>query len=62
MKETEDSTHIYQNVLDKTCFKQGMAYRYFKDLTRKTVSNKMLRHKSFKYCYCTINFSLMPKI
>ena len=47
MKKTEDSTYIYQNVLDKTCFKQGMAYRYFKDLTRKTVSNKMLRHKSF---------------
>ena len=39
-----------QNKLDKTCFQHGMAYRDFKDLTRRTVSNKTLRDKALKYC------------
>ena len=46
-KETEDSLYIYQNELDKTCFQYDMAYEDFKDLTRRTTSDKILRDKAF---------------
>ena len=41
-KETGDSRYIYQNELDKACFQHGMAYGDFKDLTRRTASDKIL--------------------
>ena len=44
-KETGDSRYIYQNELDKTCFQHYMAFGDFKDLTRKTVSDKILHVK-----------------
>ena len=34
---------VYQNELDKACFQRDMAYADFKDLPRKTVSEKVLR-------------------
>ena len=46
-KETGDSRYIYQNKLDKDCFQHGMAYGDFKDLTRRTASDKILPHKAF---------------
>ena len=42
-KETGDSRCIYQNKLEKACFKHDMAYGDFQDLTRRTASNKTLR-------------------
>ena len=44
-KETGDSGYIYQNVLDKACFQQDMAYGDFKNLPRRTASDKVLRDK-----------------
>ena len=46
-KETGDTSYIYKNKLDKACFQPDMAYRDFKDLKRKTASDKILRHKAF---------------
>ena len=46
-KETGDSRYIYQNELDKACFQHDIAYRDFKDLTRRTTSDKILRDKAF---------------
>ena len=46
-KETGDSRFIYQNQLDKACFQHDMAYGELKDLTRRTVSHKILRDKAF---------------
>ena len=46
-KETGDSQHIYQNELDKACFQHDLAYGDFKDLTRRTASDKILRDKAF---------------
>ena len=54
IKETGDSRYIYQNGLDKACFLQDMAYEDFKDLTRRTASNKML-------CDKAINITQNPK-
>ena len=45
--ETGDSLYIYQNELDKACFQHDMTYGDFKDLTRRTVSDKILRDKAF---------------
>ena len=45
-KETGDSRYIYQNELDKACFQHGMAYGDFKDLTRRTASDKILHGKA----------------
>ena len=47
-KETGDTSYIYKNELDKACFQHDMAYGDFKDLKRRTFSDKILRDKSFK--------------
>ena len=46
-KETVDSRYIYQSELDKHCFQYDMVYRGFKDLPRRTASDKILRDKAF---------------
>ena len=45
--ETGDSRYIYQNELGKACFQHDMAYRDFKDLPKRTASDKVLRDKAF---------------
>ena len=46
-KERGNLLHIYQNELDKACFWLDMAYGDFKDLTRRTASDKILPDKAF---------------
>ena len=46
-KETGDTNYIYKNELDKVCFQHDMAYGDFKDLKRRTASDKILRDKAF---------------
>ena len=46
-KETGDASYIYKNELDKACFQHDMAYGDFKDLAKRTVSDKVLREKAF---------------
>ena len=45
-KETGDSRYIYSNKLDKACFQHDMAYGDFKDLTRRTASDKIFHDKA----------------
>ena len=40
LKETGDTDYIYKNELDKACFQHDMAYGDFKDLKRRTFSDK----------------------
>ena len=47
-KETRDTSYIYKNELDKACFQHDMAYGDFKDLAKRTASDKVLRDKAFK--------------
>ena len=46
-KETGNTSYIYKNELDKAGFQHDMAYRDFKDLKRRTFSDKVLRDKAF---------------
>ena len=46
--ETENTNYIYRNELDKVCFQHDMAYGDFKDLKRRTQSDKVLKDKAFK--------------
>ena len=46
-KETGETNYIYKNDLDKPCFQHNMAYGDFKDLKRRTFSDKVLRDKAF---------------
>ena len=46
-KETGDTNYIYKNEIDKACFAQDAAYSDSKDLTKKTVADKILRNKTF---------------
>ena len=46
-KETGYRSYIYKNKLDKACFQHDMAYGDFKDLKRRTASDKILRDKTF---------------
>ena len=47
VKETGDWRCIYQNYLDKACFQNVKAYGDFKDLTRRTSSDKIVRDNAF---------------
>ena len=40
--------YIYKNDLDKACFQHDMAYRKYKDLNKRTQSDKVLRDKAFE--------------
>ena len=53
-KETGDTSHINKNELDKAWFQHDTAYGDFKDLQRRTASDKVLRDKAF-------NISTNPK-
>ena len=46
-KDTGDSRYIYQNELNKACFQHDMAYGDFKELTKRTAADKVLRDKAF---------------
>ena len=46
-KETGDTSYIYKNELDKACFQHDMSYEGFKDLARRTASDKVLGDKVF---------------
>ena len=47
LKKQEITSYIYKNELDKACFPHNMAYGDFKDLKRRTASDKGLRDKAF---------------
>ena len=46
-KETKDIKYSYRNEPDKACFQYDMAYGDFKDLAKRTASDKILRDKAF---------------
>ena len=46
-KETGDTNYIYKNELDKACFAHDVAYSDSKDLTKRTIADKILRDKAF---------------
>ena len=46
IKETGDTSYIYKKELDKAYFQHDMAYGDFKDLERRTASDKILRDKA----------------
>ena len=41
-KETEDTSYIYKNELDKACVQHDMAYGDFKDSAKRTIADKVL--------------------
>ena len=47
-EETGGTNYIYKNELDKTCFQHDMAHGDFKDLAKRSASDKVLRDKAFK--------------
>ena len=46
-KETGDASYIYKNELDRACFQHDMAYGDFKDLSKRSIADKLLRYKAF---------------
>ena len=46
-KETGDEKYIYKNELDKACFAHDAPYSDSKDVTKRTVADKILRNKAF---------------
>ena len=46
--ETGDTNYIYRNELDKACYQHDMAYGDFRDLKRRTCTDKVLKDKAFK--------------
>ena len=46
-KETGDTNYIYKNELDKACFPHDAAYSDSKDLTKRTVADKILKNRAF---------------
>ena len=46
-KETVDTNYICKNELDKACFTHDTAYSDSKDITKRTVADKILRNRAF---------------
>ena len=46
LKETGDTKYIYKNELDKACFQHDTVYGDFKDLAKRTASDKVLKDKA----------------
>ena len=46
-KETGDTNYIYKNELDKACFAHDAVYSDSKNLTKRTIADKILRDKAF---------------
>ena len=46
-KETGDTNYIYKNELGKACFAHDAAYSDSKDLTKRTVADKILKNRAF---------------
>ena len=46
-KETGDTNYIYKSELDKACFVHDAAYSDSKDLTKRTIADKILKNKAF---------------
>ena len=46
--QTGNTEYIYKNDLDKVYFQLDMAYGKFKDLNKRTQSDKVLRDKAFE--------------
>ena len=44
--QTRHTNYIYKNELDKACFQHDMHYGDFKDLGRRTQSDKVLKNKA----------------
>ena len=47
IKEAGDLGYIYQNELDKASFQRDIVYGDFKELTRRTASDKILHDRAF---------------
>ena len=47
--QTGDTNYIYKNELDKICFQHDMAYGKYKDLEKRTQSDKVLKES---FCNC----------
>ena len=43
-----NTNYIYKNELDKACFQHDKSYGKYKDLERRTQSNKVLKDKAFE--------------
>ena len=46
--QTGDTNYIYRNELNKACFQHDMAYGKYKDLERRTQSDKVLKDRAFE--------------
>ena len=45
--QTGNTNYIYKNELDKACFQYDIAYGKYKDLEKRTQSDKLLKDKAF---------------
>ena len=46
--QTGDANYIHKNDLDKSCFQHDIAYGKYKDLAKRTQSDKVLKDKALK--------------
>ena len=47
-KQIGDTNYTYRNHFDKACFQHDMVYGKYKDLERRTQSDKVLKDKAFE--------------
>ena len=48
LKKTGDLNDIYKNELDKICFDHDTGYSYSKDIAKRTISDKILKHRAYE--------------
>ena len=47
-RETGNLEHLYKNELDKACFAHDAAYSDSKDLSKRNISDKLLKERAYE--------------
>ena len=47
-RETGNLKHLYRNELDKACFADDATYSDSRDIAKRTISDKILKHRSYE--------------
>ena len=47
-RKTGNLKYLYRNVLDEPCFAQEVHYSYSKDLTKRTISDEILKDRAYQ--------------
>ena len=62
LRETDDLKHTYRNELGKACLAHNAAFSDSKDLTKRTISHKILKNRAYEIAEASVNVELAQEL